>query len=249
MQGSRSAPAGHRRSGRDRTRDRHPRRAQAAVRYRRPDRGLAYHSAATADADRRFRPDRPISSSGTRIRSKRDRPVPNGIRHTDAHLWPKPFTVEESEPRTVRTGNDHERRDRPEPRSLSPFDLAPFWISTSECRQQHQAFCFFASPSLDLVDHPFDCHPANEATHSSRMAYPKPVEHAPVGERALPHRSPFDHSGNAARRFSIHSGVTLGKVASSERVSAFVCMMQGITAGASPSSGWQANSRRIPLGS
>jgi hypothetical protein len=41
--------------------------------------------------------------------------------------------------------------------------------------------------------------------------------------------------------------MTPAKVASSSRASAFVWMTQGITAGASPSSGWQANSRRMPL--
>ena len=52
----------------------------------------------------------------------------------------------------------------------------------------------------------------------------------------------FSHPGSAARRFSIHSGVTPGRVSSSARASAFVWVMQGITAGVSPSSGWQANS-------
>ena len=57
------------------------------------------------------------------------------------------------------------------------------------------------------------------------------------------------HFGSAARRVSIQSAVAPGKVASSSRASAFVWMTHGITAGASPSSGWQANSRRMPLGS
>jgi hypothetical protein len=65
----------------------------------------------------------------------------------------------------------------------------------------------------------------------------------------LPQRSCACHPGSAARRISIHSGVTPGRVASSSRASAFVWVTQGITAGASPSSGWQANSRRMPLGS
>ena len=53
------------------------------------------------------------------------------------------------------------------------------------------------------------------------------------------------HPGSAARRLSNHSGVSPGRVSSSARASAFVWVMQGITAGASPSSGWQANSSRF----
>jgi hypothetical protein len=67
--------------------------------------------------------------------------------------------------------------------------------------------------------------------------------------RWMPHQDQFDQPGNAARRSSIHSGVTPGRVSSSVRASAFVWVMQAITAGASPSSGWQANSRRMPFGS
>jgi hypothetical protein len=57
------------------------------------------------------------------------------------------------------------------------------------------------------------------------------------------------YPGSAASRFSIHSGVTPGRVSSSAWAFAFVWVMLGITAGVSPSSGWQANSRRMPLGS
>jgi hypothetical protein len=65
----------------------------------------------------------------------------------------------------------------------------------------------------------------------------------------LSQRSRYCHPGSAARRFSVRSGVTSGKVTSSARASAFVWVTQGITAGVSPSSGWQTNSRRMPLGS
>ena len=72
---------------------------------------------------------------------------------------------------------------------------------------------------------------------------------APIQRPSLSQRSRPCHPGSAARRISIHSGVAPGRLASSSRASAFVWVTQGITAGASPSSGWQANSRRMPLGS
>jgi enoyl-CoA hydratase len=53
----------------------------------------------------------------------------------------------------------------------------------------------------------------------------------------LSQRSRSCHPGSAARRLSIHSGVTPDRVASSSRPSAFVWVKQGITAGASPSIG------------
>jgi hypothetical protein len=88
------------------------------------------------------------------------------------------------------------------------------------------------------------------AKPSSRSStYVKAVFSRAASARRLLRRGQADHSGNPARRFSIHSGVAPGKVVSSERASALVWVMQGITAGASPSSGWQANLRRIPLGS
>ena len=85
-------------------------------------------------------------------------------------------------------------------------------------------------------------------------AFPRAGRHYPAWLRSnqrppLSQRSRSCHPGRAARRISIHSGVTPGRVASSTRASPFVWVTQGITAGASPSSGWQANSRRMPLGS
>ena len=60
---------------------------------------------------------------------------------------------------------------------------------------------------------------------------------AELGLTDLEQRSRFCHPGSAASHISIHSGVTPGSVTSSSRASAFVWVTQGITAGASPSSG------------
>jgi hypothetical protein len=74
-------------------------------------------------------------------------------------------------------------------------------------------------------------------------AFARAGRHHPAWRRSnqrppLSQRSRSYHPGSAARRISIHSGVMPGKVASSSRACAFVWVTQGITMGASPSSGW-----------
>ena len=103
---------------------------------------------------------------------------------------------------------------------------------------QREIFCVGPlPPSLKQGDFP-----------RARRRYPPdcaPTSNQPL----LSQRGRSCHPGSAARRISIHSGVTPGRVASSSRACVFVWVTQEITAGASPSSGWQANSSRMPLGS
>ncbi len=137
-----------------------------------------------------------------------------------------------------------------------PAPMVPGETSTQILANRKARGSSRASPATASSPRPPDprtsCCRSSGRASSIRFSVACPASFvAPVFEPAVAAivEKPLHHPGSTARRISIHSGVAPGRVASSSRASAFVCVKQGITVGASPSSGWQANSRRMPLGS